>query len=160
MRFTTLVMLPDKVDDVISYVDSMMSPFDLNKIMPPQKEYVDEITIKNVMQKYYILNNDLQLIAEKLEEWSGDKCEIDENGLYCFTTINLFGRWDSWILHDVKTDVQYIEQISENLGVMAIISLNGEWYDITSLCWKQELSQIFYDRSISCIYVAILDCHS
>jgi hypothetical protein len=83
-HFTVLVIGDD--------VEGQLQPYDENLEVTPYKEHLSPRDI-SAMQKYYETEV-LEDLANHMQDWNGGDGEIDEGGLFFWSTYNLRSQWD------------------------------------------------------------------
>ena len=157
MRFSIVVLISDSDSKIAHKVSELLRPFDANLRVSPHKDYLESELLQEVSKRYKIqLNNNEHELAQKLEEWTGDTCGTDENGIYWLSTINPNGRWDGWIIHDLVEDVFTSDNIPNDLAPSAILTSDGVWHDLEN---DNSTESIFLLTNTPYERAVIVDCH-
>jgi hypothetical protein len=121
------------LDQMGQRASDMLANFDINKEMPPYKYYVKADEIQSMAKSYKIDSTNFSALAEKLEDWNGDKGGVDENGLYGISTNNPDGHIDYW---EVFTEVKpedwerlLFGRDGEERVARVVVTPAGEWID-------------------------------
>lgn len=123
-------------EQMVKKANDMLANFDINKEVEPHKYYVEIEEIQRMAKSYGIdtknLPANLPALAEKLEDWNGDKGGVDESGLYGFSTENPDGHIDAWFVFvEVKPEdrgrLLFCEG-GEKKNCAAIVTPDGKWY--------------------------------
>ncbi len=121
---------PEQMADKASTV---LAKFDINKEMKPYKSYVSADEIQRMAKHYGIDPANLSELAEKFEEWNGDKGGVDEKGFYGIFTKNPEGHIDGWsVFTEVKPEDRgrlLFGQGGEDKTVKACVTPDGKWVD-------------------------------
>lgn len=150
----------------------MLANFDINKEMKPYKYYVEADEIQRMAKSYGINPTNLSALAEKLEDWNGDKGGVDESGFYGVSTKNPDGHIDAWsVFAEVKPEDRrrFLFGGGEEKNCAAIVTLDGKWdmgpwiYGSPNAEQEKELDEwnkkltTFLDEQDATAFLA--DCH-
>ncbi len=109
----------------------MLAKFNINKKMEPYKIYIEADEIQQMAKHHEIDPVNLLALAEKLEDWNGDKGNVDESGLYGISTKNPEGHIDGWsVFTEVKPEDRgrlLFGESSEEKNCAAIVTPDGKW---------------------------------
>lgn len=138
-HFTTCAMVPMDLDQepqvfldsLDSVINEIFKKFDINFKIEPYKFYVDIETIERMARRYKIDKENFKELAEKMEDWDGNKGGVDDSGLYAISTTNPNGHIDAWEVSEVVPDVN--DLLKEKFVAHAIVSPDGDW--IASDTW-------------------------
>jgi len=152
----------------------VLANFDINKEMKPYKYYVEADEIQRMAGHYGIDPTNLSGLAEKLEDWNGDKGGVDESGFYGISTKNPDGHIDAWsVFAEVKPeDCERLlfGQGGEEKTVKVVVTPDGKWIDGPWVYgspnaeqekeldeWEKKVSSVLQEHSNAAAFIA--DCH-
>ena len=159
--------MADKASDVLA-------KFDINKETEPYKTYVGADEIRRMAKHYGIDPTNLHALAEKFEEWNGDKGGVDEKGFYGISTKNPEGHIDGWsVFAEVKPEDQgrlLFGQDGEEKTVKVFVTPDGKWIDGPWIygapnaeqekeleAWDKKLTALLDEHKDTVAFLA--DCH-
>lgn len=93
MHYFTFVII-DPTGDPEMLVTEKLAPFNEQLKVAPYREYLDKSDIARMAEHYQLKRNDLQALAQRLEDWHGWPGGVDGKRLFYTTTLNPDGRWD------------------------------------------------------------------
>jgi len=154
--------------------NEMFANFDINKEVKPYKHYIEADEIQRMAKHYGIDLKNLPALAEKLEDWDGDKGSVDEAGLYGTSTKNPVGHTDYWsVFAEVKLEDRgrlLFGQGGEEKTVKAFVTPDGQYVDGPWVYGapnaEQEKELKAWDKKITALLdeykdaaVFLVDCH-
>jgi len=162
---------PEQMADKAS---EMLAGFDINLEMKPYKTYVGADEIQRMANHFGIDPTNLSALAEKFEDWNGDKGGVDEKGFYGVSTKNPGGHIDDWsVFTEVKPEDHgrlLFGRGGEEKTVKAIVTSDGKWIDgpwvygapnaeqVKELeAWDNKLTTLLDEHKDSAAFLA--DCH-
>ncbi len=171
-HFVALVMV--KADeDVDSQVQSLLAPFNENTEMP---EYRVLETPEDVarMAKYYKMD-DLNDLAEKMQDWNGVRGEVSDGNLYHWSTYNRASQLDVWMIGGRWDDMlpgnqQIITEDFKPDFCFAIVTPNGFWHQKAEMGWwgisRNEMDPDLWEQRKHDLFkefaghlAVVVDCH-
>ncbi|HWQ99768.1 MAG TPA: hypothetical protein VN397_02890 [Candidatus Methylomirabilis sp.] len=161
-------------DQMAQKASDMLANFDINKEVEPYKHSLEEDHIQRMAEYYGIDPANLSALAEKLEDWNGDRGGVDVTGLYGTSTKNPVGHTDYWtILAEIKPEDRgrlLFGQGGEEKIVRAVVTPDGEWIDGPWVygsphaeqnkeleAWVMKLTALLDDHKDTVAFLA--DCH-
>ena len=162
------------LDQMAQKASDVLANFDINKEVEPYKYYIEEDQIQRMAKHYGIDPANLTALAEKLEDWDGDKGGVDETGLYGTSTKNPVGHTDYWsVVAEVKPEDRgrlLFGQGGEEKIVKAIVTPAGKWNDGPWVygapdaeqdkeleAWDKQLTTLLDEHKDTVAFLA--DCH-
>ena len=96
--YVGMILTPAKDSEkTLDKAEAILSKYDLNVEVPEYKSYFDDYSLE-LMRKHYNTSN-LNELAEKIMDWTGEPGGMDEKGLYNITRRNPNGHFDYWDLY-------------------------------------------------------------
>jgi hypothetical protein len=166
MRFQTFVLVPDDTRDIVTTVTHLLEPYDVNRKVPPHREWVPEDEIQEMVETFDIPRDDLEALTAELHDDSGFEVGIEAGRLYWLTTDNPQGHWDSCMLHGLEESVWPVPAIPNDSVPFAIVTPDGAWNDLGYAWDTAESAPVALRRRAQPIldryptYLAVvMDCH-
>ncbi|MFA6495396.1 MAG: hypothetical protein WC246_02760 [Candidatus Paceibacterota bacterium] len=150
--------------------------FDINKNVEPYRYYVTADQISRMAQWYGVDATNIPVLAEKLEEWDGDKGGVDEIGLYGISVKNPVGHTDHWSAPEqIKFEDRERCILSQGEGgkeriIKAVVTPDGEWidgpwvYGVSNVeqdeeleAWNKKRAALFVEYKNATAF--LLECH-
>ncbi|MBD1893112.1 hypothetical protein [Coleofasciculus sp. FACHB-129] len=153
-HFTVLVLLPLNTENFEQKVKDLLYPYYSELEVEPYRQYLDRIAVEEEVKQLLLLSEEdlarlaldwevpsknLEAIAKLRLDW--DEEEVmgnDEHGAYRFSTINPYGKWDSYTLLDGELTetgkiTHYPCRARELPEVIpyAVITPDGKWYEVS-----------------------------
>lgn len=175
-HFNVCVLLVNKgasVEDMAQEASDKLLKFDVNKEMEPYKMYIEADDIHHMADYFGIDPTNLHALAEKLEDWNGNKGGVDEGGFYGISTYNLDGRTDYWsVIAEVKAEDRgrlLFGEGGEFKVVKAVVTPEGKWIngplsygysreqDKEFEDWGKEVTSVLEEYKDAIAF--LVDCH-
>jgi hypothetical protein len=167
--YVGMILSPEAdLEKTLDKAENILAKFDLNTEVAEYKFYLDDEDVA-LMQKHYGFSN-LDELAEKVEDWTGESGGVDEKGIYTNTTRNPDGHIDSWQLYGpgaltsgiFTTSDAYCEAIIMDDGVWQaspdVIGLPPEEQTRVMDEWEANLEQTIKANQDNSAIIA--RCHS
>lgn len=134
MHYLTYIVVPKEVvygegrlkkdlaimnlDEVNSYIDSVMEYFYCDRPVPEYKEYLDKHEIKRMKEQYKVATE--KALVKHMKDWNSIRGGYDKNGLYKISTYNKDGLFDYYVIGGrwggfIKGMNSQSESISDNI---------------------------------------------
>ena len=153
--------------------NAMLADFDINKMLEPYKFYVENDEIQRMAGHFGIDPTNLPALAEKFEEWNGDKGGVDEAGFYGISTKNPNGHIDAGsVFAEVKPENRghLLYGGGDEKSCAAIVTPNGTWemgpwiYGSPNAeqekeleVWEKKIARLLDEHTDAAAFLA--DCH-
>lgn len=154
--------------------EDTLENFNVNKEVEPYKYYIGPDKIQMMANHYKIDSANLVALAEKLDDWHGDKGGVDEAGFYGISITNPDGHID---YGSVFTEVKLEDRGRLLFGeggvekvVKAVITADGKWVngpwiyaasdaesDKEFEAWITQVTQLLDEDKNAIAFLA--DCH-
>lgn len=92
-------------------LEKPLEKYDLNREMPPRKEYLTNEEIQTMREGYEAENP--EDLAKHMKEWRGEDGGADQRGIFIITRKNPHGKMDYWNAFEVLTKEQFLAQLED-----------------------------------------------
>lgn len=158
MHYLTYVFIP-RGADIEDAVADAMRPFGAELEVKPWKRYLDEGEIAAMAKCYRVRKNDLNRLAQMIEDWNGGKGGVDRKGLYAMLSYNRSAKWDWYEVGGrwngkIPSNVTTARSLSPSLGLKRLLphdflTPDGNWHEKSRLVCHGWLDWHFVNKSES-----------
>lgn len=171
---STKVFKDNLISLFVKKLEKPFSRFDLNREVKEYKYYLSQKDIKSIADHYKIDISNLDAIAEKLNDWNGDKGGVDQKGVYGLSTKNREAKWDYWNAFDLTTTKDLLNNLDKiDRFPHVIFTPDCKWIEAPEyfmfmdasssiyqsyLKWENRVREILKQYSENSIAL-LIDCH-
>jgi hypothetical protein len=129
MQALTVVLIPSETTDGEAAVAALIEPYNLLAQVPVYTSYFSSFEVEFLDRQYHVDASDLHGLTAEIRERRRWDCDVDDGGLFCISTDNPNGKWDSWDILDLSGDVWDISQLPRDLDPSVIVTPAGVWHE-------------------------------
>jgi len=157
MHMLICVLVPKDIpyEEQESIIEKLMDPYDVNVEVPAYKKYVSKERQADIAKHFKIDGENKQEIAEKIEDWDGNKGGVDGKDVFEIVTVSPQARLDAWAIEEFVPIEKLIE--TEDIYEQMIVP-DGRWVDFNTL---KDFSKTYHKGNVSWgdVFLAILEKH-